>query len=123
MIRVLVTGKLHGAPEVRTGKTGKPFTTAKLVADAGEERDVWCSVIAFGAPGERLAGLKHADAAAVAGRATLQAYQAKDGELRASLSVVADEFAATRRAPKQAEAQSSRQREGQTDFLDEEVSF
>lgn len=99
MIRVLVTGRLHGVPEVRTGKSGKPFTTAKLIADAGEESGVWCSVIAFAAQGERLAGLKDGDAVSVAGRATVQAYQSKHGELRASLSIVVDELAAVRRAP------------------------
>jgi single-stranded DNA-binding protein len=102
VIRVLVSGTLYGAPVQRTGQNGKPFVTAKLRVDTGEEGSAWASVIAFGAEAERLAGLKDGDALSVAGRATVQGYIAKDGNAKASLSIVADEVAAVRRKPRPA---------------------
>ena len=101
MIRVLVSGRVHGQPETRTGKSGKPFITAKLRIDTGEEQSTWASVIAFANEAERLAGLKDGDALSVSGRATLQAYAAKDGSPKASLAIVVDEVAAVRRKPKE----------------------
>jgi single-stranded DNA-binding protein len=96
-IRVLVSGRLCGKPELRTGKTGNPFTTAKLSIDTGEEHRTWASCIAFGKEAERLAGLKNGDAVSVAGRAKLEAYEARDGAPKALLSIVVDEIAAVRR--------------------------
>lgn len=101
MIRVLLSGRLYGQPERRTGKSGKPFVTVKLRVDAGEESPTWASAIAFGVEAERLAVLRDGDAVALAGRATLQAFQGKDGGApRASLSIVVDEVCAVRRKPK-----------------------
>lgn len=102
MIRVLVSGCLYGRPETRTGKSGKPFVTCKLRVDTQEEHATWASAIAFGREAERLAGLKDGDAVSVAGRAKLEAFEAKDGALRASLSIVVDDIAAVRRKPKAA---------------------
>ena len=53
MIRALVTGKLHDAPQARTSQSGNPFTTAKLRADSKDGATVWCSIIAFGELAER----------------------------------------------------------------------
>jgi single-stranded DNA-binding protein len=100
MIRVLVSGRLYGSPVHRTGSGGKPFVTAKLRVDIGEEASAWASVIAFGAESERLGGLKDGDAVLVAGRATLQAFTGKSGTVGASLSIVADDVAAARSRPK-----------------------
>lgn len=58
MIRALVSGVLYDAPKVHTGKSGKPFTTAKMRADGKDGATVWCSIIAFNEEGERLATLK-----------------------------------------------------------------
>ena len=55
MIRALATGTLHDAPQQRTSQTGNPYTTAKLRADGKDGNSAWCSLIAFGEVGERLA--------------------------------------------------------------------
>ena len=86
-------------PETRTGKSGKPFTTAKLRIDTGEEQSTWASVIAFANEAERLARLGDGDAVSLSGTAKLQAYIAKSGEPKASLSITVDEVAAIRRKP------------------------
>jgi single-stranded DNA-binding protein len=106
MIRALVSGRLYGAPVRRTGASGKPFVTGKLRVDTGDEHQAWASVIAFGEAGERLGGLKDGDAVAVAGRATLQGFLAKDGNPKAALSIVADDVAAVRRKPKARDAEA-----------------
>lgn len=99
MIRALVTGTLHEAPIARSGKTGKPFVTAKLRADAAEGA-VWCSLIAFGEQAEALKEQKANAALSVAGRATLSAWLDKAGEPKAGLSVVVDQLATLRTKPK-----------------------
>ena len=99
MIRVLVTGTLHEPPVARVGKSGKPFTTAKMKADSGEGL-VWCSLIAFGAQAEALHEQKANAAVSVAGRADLSAWLDKTGEPKAGLSLVVDQVAALRTRPK-----------------------
>ena len=100
MIRALVSGTLHGDPQTRTSQSGKPFTTARMKADGGDGNMVWCSLIAFGQEGERLATLKSGAAISVSGRAKLSSWLGKDGQPSAGLSVVADEVATLRGRPK-----------------------
>ena len=114
MIRALLTGVLNEAPVARTGKSGKPFVTAKLKADGGEGT-VWCSLIAFGEQAEALAEQRANAAVSVAGRVTLSAWIDKAGEAKASLSVVVDQLAALRTRPK---PRSDPRPSGQPDFDD-----
>ena len=100
MIRCLVSGKLHDAPQSRMSQSGNPFTTAKLRADGKDGATVWTSIIAFGEPGERLATLKAGDALSVSGRAEVNAWLDKSGEPRAGLSVVVEELATLRSKPR-----------------------
>lgn len=100
MIRALVTGTLYDAPKVHTGKSGKPFTTAKVRADGKDGATVWCSVIAFNAEGERLATLPAGAALSVSGRVEVSAWLDKSGEPKAGLSLVVDELATLKAKPK-----------------------
>ena len=100
MIRCLVTGRLHDAPQARTSQGGNPFTTAKLRADGKDGATVWCSIIAFGELAERLATLKAGDALSVSGRAEVNGWLDKNGEPRAGVSVVADEIATLKGKPR-----------------------
>lgn len=88
-ITALITGKLLADPERRTGSSGKPFTTARLLASADDE-SVFCSCIAFGTTGEQLAALGKGDTLAITGRTKPKAW-VKDGEPKAGLDVVADQ--------------------------------
>lgn len=87
-ITALVTGKLHAAPERRTGGSGKQYTRAALIAHDGEA-DSFVSVIAFGHVAEQLAALDKGETVSVSGRAQVKTWE-KNGEMRAGLSVVAD---------------------------------
>lgn len=100
MIRALATGTLHDAPQQRTSQTGKPYTTAKLRADGKDGNSAWCSLIAFGEAGERLATLPAGAALAVAGRCEVNAWLDKQGEPKASLSLVVDELATLKGKPR-----------------------
>ncbi len=100
MIRAMVSGTLHADPESRTSKTGKPYCTARLKADSGDNNTVWCSLIAFGQEGERLATLKAGQALSVSGRAKLSAWLSKDGQPSAGLDLTIDELATLRGRPK-----------------------
>lgn len=100
MIRVLLTGALHSDPQARTSQTGKPFTTGKLKADAGENGPVWVSIIGFQEQAERLATLKAGQAVAITGRAKLTAWLNKTGEPCAGLDVVIDELATLKARPR-----------------------
>ena len=100
MIRALASGTLHDAPKVHTGKSGKPFTTAKVRADGKDGASVWCSIIAFNAEGERLATLPAGAALSVSGRADVSAWLDKQGEPKAGLSLVVEELATLKAKPK-----------------------
>ena len=68
MIDALITGKLHGKPESRTGKSGNPFVTAKLRAALADGEGTIVSVIAFAPEACRvLMALEAGDSVAVSG--------------------------------------------------------
>ncbi len=100
MIRALVSGRLHDAPQARTSANGNPFSTAKLRADGKDGATVWTSIIAFGELAERLATLPAGAALSVSGRAEVNAWLDKNGEPRAGLSVVVEELATLRGKPR-----------------------
>ena len=100
MIRCLVTGKLHDAPQARTSATGNTFAVCKVKADDKNGAWTWVSVIAFGQEAERLLTLKAGDTVAIGGRAEIGAWSDKDGNPHGSLSLVADEIATLRGKPR-----------------------
>ncbi len=111
MIRALLTGTLHSDPESRTSKTGNPYCTARMKADASDGTAVWCSLIAFGDVADRLASLKAGQALSVSGRAKLSAWLGKSGEPAAGLDLVVDELITLRGKPK-AQGQEAQARWG-----------
>jgi single-stranded DNA-binding protein len=88
-ITALISGRLVADPERRTGGSGKPYTTAKLLAAADDE-SVFCSVIAFSTAADQLAALLKGDTVALVGRTKPKAWT-KDGETKSGLDVVADQ--------------------------------
>lgn len=88
MFEVLISGKLVRDPQVRTGQSGKPFTTALVKIPVEGEESNLASVISFGETGERLGRLKANDAVCLSGSAKLSSWE-RDGELRHGLSVTA----------------------------------
>lgn len=89
MIDALISGRIFGQSQERTGKSGKPFTTCK-VRTATRDDAVFVSVIAFAAPVQAtLLALDDGDTVALAGELTLDAYLDRQGEPRPSANLVA----------------------------------
>lgn len=110
MIRALITGELVAIPQERTGKTGKAFALARVSVPQGEEGRIFCSVIAFNDDAvARLLQLKAGASVALAGALKVSTWTAKDGTVKPSLDLVADEVASTTPRPrKRAERPDSR---------------
>lgn len=90
MMDALIAGRLHAAPQARTGKNGKTFATAKVRATAGDGEGLFVNVIAFDeAACTALLALAAGDALALAGSITPKAWMAKDGNARPALDLVA----------------------------------
>ena len=89
-IEALILAKLHGKPEQRTGKTGRPFVTAKARAAVADGDAVFVNVVAFSeAAGAALLALDAGDAVALAGTLKAGAWIDRDGNARPSLDLVA----------------------------------
>ncbi len=90
MIDALISGKLYGTAQQRTGKNGKPFTVAKvrLISDDGEQ--LFVNVITFAADaGAALMALNEGDALAIAGTLTPRVWTDKQGTARPALDMTA----------------------------------
>lgn len=89
MIEGLIGGKLHGTAQTKTAKTGKPFTTAKVKAHAGDG-EVFVNVVAFSDSAQAaLLALGDGDAVALAGALKPTAWIDREGNARPSLDMVA----------------------------------
>lgn len=90
MIDALIAGHLHGAPQRRTSKNGRPFATA-LVRTATRDGDaVFCNVIAFDEKVvTALLALGAGDTVALTGELTPKVYTPQGGEPRRSLDLLA----------------------------------
>ncbi len=101
MIRALIPGKLVADPQERTSKTGRPFALARVSVPQGEDGRVFCSVICFEDNAvARLLQLKAGASVALAGALKVSTWQAKDGTVKPSLDLVADEVASTTPRPR-----------------------
>ena len=89
MIDGLTSGKLHGTALERTGKSGKPFTTAKMRAANHDGESVFINLLAFSADAQAtLLALGDGDAVAVSGSIKPTAWQDKDGNTRTGLDMI-----------------------------------
>lgn len=89
-IEALILGKLHARAAQRTGKTGRPFITAKVRAAAGEVEAVYINVVAFSeTAAAALLALDAGDSVALAGTLKPGAWIDREGNARPSLDMVA----------------------------------
>lgn len=90
MIDALIAGKLYGAPKQGTGKNANTYTTAKVKVATAAGDMLLCGVIAFDETAQAaLLALGDGDSVALSGTLTPKVYQAKDGEYRPGLDLVA----------------------------------
>jgi single-stranded DNA-binding protein len=89
MLDALIAGRLYGAPQSRTAKTGTAFATAKVRVVTRDGEALFANVIAFEAPAvTALLALTEGDSVALAGELTPRVYTAKDGTARPSVDLV-----------------------------------
>jgi single-stranded DNA-binding protein len=90
MIDALISGKLYGQPQQRTGNSGKTFTTAKVRAATGGGETLFVNVIAFSTTvQDALLTLGDGDSIALSGELTPKVWTDRNGEARPALDMVA----------------------------------
>jgi single-stranded DNA-binding protein len=90
MIESLISGKLHGNPQQRISKTGKPFVTAKMRVSTGEEQAQFVNVTAFSDSVQgALLALGEGDAVAVAGTMSIKTWVNREGATVPDVSIIA----------------------------------
>lgn len=90
MIDALISGKLHAKPESRSGKSGRPFATAKVRAAAGDSESLFVNVICFDEHAcTALLALDAGDSIALSGSLTPKTWTDREGNARPALDLVA----------------------------------
>lgn len=91
MIDGLIQGRLLGAPQTRTSKTGREFTAFKLKVQAGEGEAVFVNSVCFNDQLKpAVMALGDGEAVSVAGSIKPTAWMGKDGEPKAGLDIVVE---------------------------------
>jgi single-stranded DNA-binding protein len=99
----LITGVIFRAPQQKTAKTGKLFTTCtvKVGSDDSASSDFW-NVLAFSDTAQaELLRLRAGDALSAQGSLKVELYQKDGGEVRISRTIFANAVLALRAAPKE----------------------
>ncbi|HRN76602.1 single-stranded DNA-binding protein [Ottowia sp.] len=90
MIDALIAGKLVGAPQQRTGASGKPFVTARVRVPTRDSDAMFASVIAFSNTVQSaLMALGDGDSVALSGELTPKTWTDRQGATHPALDVVA----------------------------------
>lgn len=90
MIDGLISGRLVGASQARTGQGGRRFVTAKLRVPASDGGVVFASVITFSqSTGDALLALEEGDSVTLTGSVVPRVWTDSHGEPRAALDVKA----------------------------------
>lgn len=114
MIDALIAGKVFAKPQERTGKSGKPFVTAKLTTTAGDGESLFVNVIAFDADACRsLLALDAGDAVSVAGPVTPKTWTDREGSARVAVDVVAHQVLTAYHVSRKRKAMQAEQQEPQ----------
>ena len=90
MIDALISGRLRGAPSLRTGSNGAPFALFRVGAFDKTGLGVLCSCITFSQTAiEAVQRLTDGDSIAVSGEVAISTWSASDGSPRHGLDVTA----------------------------------
>lgn len=117
MIDGLIAGKLYGAPQQRTGKSGKPFALAKVRCAAGDGESLFVNVIAFdGDVCTALMALGDGESVAMAGTLTPKVWTDKQGTARPALDIVAAQVLTPYHVTRKRKAVANDGHQGNDDF-------
>ena len=91
-IDALVAGKLWKNPEERRSGAGKTFVTANVRAADGDGEALFVNVVAFSDSAKSaLLALQDGDSVSLAGTLKIGTYEARDGAVKPSVSMVAQQ--------------------------------
>ena len=129
MIDALVAGKVWKTPEERRSNAGKTFVTANVRAADGEGESLFVNVVAFNDSAKAaLLALEDGDSVSLAGTLKIGTYEARDGSVKPSISMVASKVltayhvARKRKAVSEALASESRSAR-EPAFADDDMAF
>ena len=89
MIDGLVSGRIFGKPEIRTGRKESRYVAARIIVTT-EQQKITAHVIAFDEEAQlALLALDDGDAVCVAGTLTPKLHEDKNGAIKPALDVVA----------------------------------
>ena len=89
MIDGLVSGRLYGTAQVRTGQHGTHFVTCRVRASAGDGESLFVNVIAFDdTVKDALQALDDGDSVSLAGALTPKTWTDKQGNAKPALDTV-----------------------------------
>jgi single-stranded DNA-binding protein len=89
MIEGLVSGRIFGKPERRTGRKDSRYVAARIIVTT-QDHKVTAHVIAFEATAQQaLLALDDGDAVSVAGTLTPKLHEDKNGTIKPALDVIA----------------------------------
>lgn len=90
MIDGLIAGTVYGNPTERVGANGKAFVAAKVRAADSDGEGQFVNVVAFdGSVKTALLALSDGDSVSLAGAMKIGTFEARDGTIRVSISMVA----------------------------------
>lgn len=90
MIDGLISGRLYGTAQVRTGQHGTHFVTCRVRASAGDGESLFVNVITFDdAVKEALQALDDGDSVSLTGALTPKVWTDKQGNVKPALDLVA----------------------------------
>jgi single-stranded DNA-binding protein len=86
----LIAGTVYGKPTERVGASGKAFVAAKVRAADSDGEGQFVNVVAFdGSVKTALLALSDGDSVSLAGAMKIGTFEARDGTIRVSISMVA----------------------------------
>jgi single-stranded DNA-binding protein len=116
MIDGLIAGKLFGAPQQKTGKSGKSFVVGKVRTAGGDGEGIFVNLIAFDSGAcTALLALGDGDAVSLAGSLTPKVWTDREGNARPALDIVAHQVLTAYHVQRRRKAASNepQQRDGE----------
>ncbi|MCP2086077.1 UNVERIFIED_ORG: single-stranded DNA-binding protein [Paraburkholderia sediminicola] len=130
MIDALVGGKLFKTPEERRSGSGKTFVVANVRAADGDGAGLFINVVAFSDSAKvALLALEDGGSVSLAGTLKIGTYEARDGSVKPSVSMVASKILTTyhvarkRKAVADASSLAGESRSREPAFADDDINF
>ncbi|MDQ7975916.1 single-stranded DNA-binding protein [Paraburkholderia sp. SARCC-3016] len=127
MIDALVAGKLWKKPEQRRSGAGKTFVTANVRAADGDGEALFVNVVVFDDEAKTaMLALEDGDSVSLTGSLKVSTYEARDGSVKPSVSMVAQKVLTAYHVARKRKAVTvtgDKRASGEAGFADDDVQF